>query len=82
MGSVIIQKKNTMKIPKDSLIWRGDGRIEWACLHGCCHTIWSPNADFAHCCDGCCSSSEYQQIKEELSHRQINVVRRFVIPEE
>lgn len=33
---------------------RSDGRIEYICSHGVGHTIYSPNNNFVHGCDGCC----------------------------
>ncbi len=33
---------------------RIDGRIEWICEHGVGHTIYSPNGNYIHGCDGCC----------------------------
>lgn len=38
----------------NELQWRYDRRIEWVCEHGVGHTIWSPEGDFVHGCDGCC----------------------------
>lgn len=39
----------------EDLQYRADGRIEWVCEHGVGHTIYSPNGDYIHGCDGCCS---------------------------
>jgi len=41
-------------ISKDEFQERENGRIEWVCEHGVGHTIWSPNDDHIHGCDGCC----------------------------
>lgn len=44
-------------IPLDSLIQRGDGRIEWICSHGIGHTVWFPKGlNDVHGCDGCCKA--------------------------
>jgi hypothetical protein len=48
----IAQKYN---LSEDEFKRRLDGRIEWVCIHGVGHTIWSPNNNYGHGCDGCCS---------------------------
>jgi len=40
---------------KKNIYNRTDGRIEWICEHGVGHTIYSPNNNDVHGCDGCCS---------------------------
>jgi hypothetical protein len=41
---------------RDNLIVRTDGRIEYNCKHSCGHTVYSPNKDYIHGCDGCCKN--------------------------
>lgn len=42
------------KLDVKNLIYRADGRIEYSCEHGIGHTIYSPQNDYLHGCDGCC----------------------------
>jgi len=48
---------------------RGDGRVEWICIHGVGHPVYDPNAggnDYAgrHGCDGCCKYWGIYTIRE------------------
>lgn len=40
--------------PENEFLRRADGRIEWVCTHGVGHTVWCPNENYIHGCDGCC----------------------------
>ena len=39
---------------RENITIRLDGRIEYGCEHGVGHTIYSPNGDYLHGCEGCC----------------------------
>ena len=45
-----------LKVSRDTLSRRADGRIEWHCEHGVGHTVWYPKgSDDTHGCCGCCA---------------------------
>jgi len=41
---------------RERIAVRMDRRIEYDCGHGIGHTIYSPNKDYIHGCDGCCEN--------------------------
>ena len=41
-------------IKKEDLRLRADGRIEWICKDGIGHTIYAPNGNYVHGCNGNC----------------------------
>ena len=52
--------------PEKEFGYRDDGRIEWYCEHGIGHTVWSPDNNYIHGCDGCC-----RKLKEILKKNEI-----------
>jgi len=60
--------KQNPQIKKEDLIFRSDGRIEWGCEHGIGHTVYSPNKDYIHGCDGCCKKLKIYEIVSEKTH--------------
>ena len=57
-----------LNIPRDKLLQRIDGRIEWICKHGIGHTIFAPKTQgkwgYVHGCDGCCKEIK-KKVKED-----------------
>jgi len=48
--------KKNKKAKIDETDFRADGRLEWYCKHGVGHTVYSPDNNFVHGCDGCCKN--------------------------
>ena len=42
-------------IKKEDLNFRADGRIEWICEDGVGHTIYAPDGNYVHGCNGNCA---------------------------
>jgi len=70
-----------MKEGSYNFVLRGDGRLEWICIHGVGHTVRVPlehtndSAWWSHGCDGCCNSAEYEAAKidaQEIPQERID----------
>ena len=53
--------KHNPDLRSEDLKWRAGGRLEWVCYpkeegqeHGMGHTVYAPDDNYDHGCDGCC----------------------------